>query len=138
MMMKPRRTTVILLLLFLFCLLFQGWLWWYSMKDYVWIQRSTETATWRVGVAEGTVMVLEYAGIPSNSPWGRFEISRVPWSTYVPHPPAVPAAWRIGSVLGQGSKGIKVALWAIMLGECALFLPFMGWRYFRWRRLRAR
>lgn len=136
--MKPRPTTVILLLLFLFCLFFQGWLWRWSMKEGAWVQRSTSTEAKRVLVAEGTVMILDYAGDAGASTLGKFEVGRIPWSTYFPDPPAVPAAWRSGAILGPGSKGTKVALWALMLGECALFLPFMAWRSFRRRRLQPR
>jgi hypothetical protein len=132
--MKPRRTTVLLLLLFLFSLIFQGWLWWWSMKESMWLQRTAPAQTQRVGVAEGSVLILHFAGNPGVSKWGKFEVLRFHWSTYFPDPPAVPVAWRFESILGPGSEGKRVALWVLMLAECALFLPFMAWRSFLRRR----
>lgn len=126
--MKPRRTSVILLLLFLFCLLFQGWLWQWSLKDSVWLQRRAPEATLRVGVAEGSIFVLHLAGDPAAKGLGKFERANFPWATFFRNPPKLPPAWRSGSIMGPGSEGKRLALWVLMLAECAIFLPFMAWR----------
>lgn len=132
--MKPRRTSVILLLLFLFCQLFQGWLWRWSLEKSGWVQRATPVETVRLGFAGGSIMLLHYAGDALASDRGSFEFFRIPWGKYFPDAPPVPEAWRAGQIMGPGSDGKQIALWVIMLAECPVFLAFMAWRHFRRRR----